>query len=145
MSFLTVPGEVFGTWWTSYPIFAPLLTGWVAGPRAAPLASQPDSAIIGEALAALARILGVPGQKLEAELEGGHVHNWSTDPFSYGAYSYVRVGGSEAPRRLGEPVAGTLFFAGEATNGDGHTGTVHGAIATANRAVDEIVRHGLRV
>ncbi len=35
----------------------------------------------------------------------------------------------------------TLFFAGEATNSDGHHGTVHGAIATGARAACEILIH----
>jgi monoamine oxidase len=34
----------------------------------------------------------------------------------------------------------TLFFAGEATNTEGHQGTVHGAIATGLRAAQEISR-----
>jgi len=142
LSFLFAPDEVFRTWWTSYPLFAPLLTDWVAGPRAVPLATQADADVIGHAVDALARILRVPLPDLEAELEGWHMHNWGADPFSRGAYSYVRVGGVEAPRKVAEPVADTLFFAGEATNTDGHTGTVHGAMATGNRVADEIVRQG---
>ncbi len=139
MSFLFAPNEVFPAWWTNYPLFAPLLTGWVAGPRAALLANQTDSYIIGQAVHALARILRVPTRELEGELESWHMHNWSTDPFSRGAYSYVRVGGLEAPGKLGEPVADTLFFAGEATNTEGHTGTVHGAMATGKRVADLIL------
>jgi monoamine oxidase len=140
LSFLFAPDEAFPTWWTSYPLVAPQLTGWVAGPRADPLARQTDERIIGQAVEALGRIMGVPTHELEAGLEGGHLHNWSTDPFTRGAYSYVRVGGVEAPRHLGAPLADTLFFAGEATSADGHTGTVHGAIASGNRAVGEILR-----
>ena len=142
MSFLFAPDEVIPTWWTNYPLFTPLLTAWVAGPRAAALANQTDSYIIGQAVDALAHILRVPTRELEEDLESCHMHNWSTDPFSRGVYSYVRVGGIEAPGKLGEPVADTLFFAGEATNTEGHTGTVHAAIATGNRVVDEILRHG---
>ncbi|HSE39534.1 MAG TPA: FAD-dependent oxidoreductase [Acidobacteriota bacterium] len=33
----------------------------------------------------------------------------------------------------------TLFFAGEATNTDGHLGTLHGAIATGVRAAQEFI------
>jgi monoamine oxidase len=140
LSFLFAPDETFPTWWTSYPLVGPQLTGWVAGPRAAQLASQADVRIIGQAVEALARSLGVPTNELETGLEGGHLHNWNTDPFARGAYSYVRVGGLEAPRHLGAPLAATLFFAGEATDADGHTGTVHGAMASGNRVVDEILR-----
>ena len=141
-SYLFAPDEAFPTWWTSYPLFAPLLTGWVAGPRAAALAHQADSSIVGQAMAALARILQVPPRKVEGDLIGWHMHNWSTDPYSLGAYSYVRVGGVEAPGKLGAPIADTLFFAGEATNTEGHTGTVHGAIATGERVVADVLRHG---
>jgi monoamine oxidase len=140
MSFLFAADEVFPTWWTSYPLFAPLLTAWVAGPRAASLVSQTDSDIVGQAVAALAHILGVPERELAAAVASWHLHNWSTDPFSRGAYSFVRVGGIEAPGQLGAPVAGTLYFAGEATNAQGHTGTVHGAMATGKRAAKAILR-----
>ncbi len=140
MSFLLARDELFPTWWTSYPLNAPLLTAWIAGPRAAPLTNQTDEQIIGQAVQTLARILGVPTNELEAGLASGHMHNWNTDPFSRGAYSYVRVGGLEAPRQLGTPLADTLFFAGEATDANGHTGTVHAALASGNRVVGEILR-----
>ena len=45
----------------------------------------------------------------------------------------------DAVRTLAAPIEDTLFFAGEATNTDGHTGTVHGAIATGRRAAREIL------
>ena len=140
LDFLLTPDETFPGWWTSYPLVAPLLNAWVAGPRAAPLASQADSRTIGQAVEALAHILQVSVHELEAELQSRHFHNWSADPYARGAYSYVRVGGLDAPRQLGEPLADTLFFAGEATDSDGHTGTVHGAMATGNRVAGEILR-----
>lgn len=142
LSFLFSDDAVLPTWWTSYPLLTPTLTGWVGGPRAARLASQhTDAAIVDRALDALARVLSMRRGDLEAQLDGWHLHNWSGDPFARGAYSYVRVGGLEAPRRLGEPVAGTLFFAGEAANDEGHTGTVHGALATGLRAAREVLAH----
>jgi len=36
-------------------------------------------------------------------------------------------------------VEDTIFFAGEATNTEGHHGTVHGALATGIRAAREIL------
>ena len=41
---------------------------------------------------------------------------------------------------LAQPVEDTLFFAGEATDTSGHTGTVHGALATGERAAQLILR-----
>ena len=68
------------------------------------------------------------------------MHDWQHDAFSRGAYSYQAVGGSEATRALARPVRGTLFFAGEAADVEGRTGTVHGAIATGRRAAAEVER-----
>ncbi|MDB5059400.1 MAG: amine oxidase [Chloroflexi bacterium] len=140
MSFLFAPDETFPGWWTSFPLVAPILTAWLAGPRAVPLTSQPDSRIAEQAIESVARILHVPTDELEEGLKSWHFHNWSSDPFSRGAYSYVRVGGLDAPGQLGAPVADTLFFAGEATDTSGNTGTVHAAMATGNRVADEILR-----
>ena len=61
------------------------------------------------------------------------------DPFSLGAYSYVKVGGEGCQKTLGAPIENTLFFAGEATDTSGNNGTVHGAIASGKRATQEIL------
>jgi monoamine oxidase len=49
------------------------------------------------------------------------------------------VGGASAPDALKRPVAGTLFFAGEATEGQ-KSGTVPGAIASGRRAARAVLR-----
>jgi monoamine oxidase len=139
VSFIYGRGAALPTWWSAYPAIAPELTGWVGGPAAARLVSQPEQAIIDQALEALADVLGLPRGRIEAALVGAHSHNWHADPFARGAYSYVRVGGLEAVRALAAPVEETLFFAGEATNSDGHTGTVHGALASGRRAARELL------
>jgi monoamine oxidase len=69
-----------------------------------------------------------------------YTRDWQADPYSRGAYSYIPVGGLEAPRLLAEPVEDTLFFAGEATDPDGQNGTVHGAMASGRRAAAEIIQ-----
>jgi monoamine oxidase len=68
-----------------------------------------------------------------------HFHDWQADPFSHGAYSYVLAGGVERQRDFALPLSGTLFFAGEATQSDGHRATVHGAFASGLRAAKEVV------
>ena len=65
------------------------------------------------------------------------MHDWSDDPFSRGAYSYIKVGGLSARAALASPVEKTLFFAGEATATDGQGGTVNGALVTGERAARE--------
>ena len=49
-------------------------------------------------------------------------------------------GGSRAAARLGRPIEDTVFFAGEAADTEGRTGTVHGAIGTGDRAAELVLR-----
>lgn len=64
--------------------------------------------------------------------------NWSRDPFCFGSYSYTPRGLFRAAhRRLAEPVAGRIFFAGEAANPD-YGSTVHAAYESASHAVEAV-------
>jgi len=127
------------TWWTAYPAVVPQITAWVGGPPAQRLVDLPEDMLLSQTLDALAQVLSVPRSRIEGQLVDTHSHNWYTDPFARGAYSYVTVGGIEAVQALATPVEDTLFFAGEATNNEGATGTVHGALATGQRAAREIL------
>jgi monoamine oxidase len=95
--------------------------------------------LISVAIGSLSNMLRIGRDRILDQVVNAYFHNWADDPFSRGAYSYVPVNGLAAQRKLAEPVAGTLFFAGEATNTEGHLGTVHGAIATGYRAAREIL------
>jgi monoamine oxidase len=138
-SFIHASDENLPTWWTQLPVRAQMLVGWTGGPRAEQLSDSDNQTIVETALKSFAGILGMPQSRIESFLHASYFHNWSSDPFTRGAYSYAAVGGSNAPAELARPVADTLFFAGEATNSDGHIGTVHGAIATGKRAGREVV------
>lgn len=131
---------VFPTWWTPLAMRAPMLTGWSAGPHADDLLDKPKQVVMAEALASLARILGAPVEKIAGLLEKGYLHDWHGDPFARGAYSYVPAGALSARDALAEPVADTLYFAGEATELNGHSATVHGAIASGLRAARQIIQ-----
>jgi monoamine oxidase len=52
----------------------------------------------------------------------------------------VKVGGGHAQQDLAKPIANRLFFAGEASDITGYNGTVHGAMASGQRAAEEIIR-----
>ena len=82
----------------------------------------------------------IPLRRMRSMVAGAWLHDWEHDPFARGAYSYPRVGGTEAPRTMGQPIDGTLFFAGEATDPEGRTGTVDSAIATGRRAARQVLR-----
>lgn len=66
------------------------------------------------------------------------MHDWQSDPFSLGAYSYAAAGFSRAAATLARPLEATLFFAGEATDCAGRAGTVDGALASGARAASEV-------
>lgn len=138
LTFIHAPQEPLPTWWTQFPGDALLLAGWAGGPRAEKLAHESEDALLDHSLQVLTHIFQTPKNFLEAKLEAFYTHNWQTDPFSTGAYSYITVDGIDAQAELARPVEDTLFFAGEATNTTGHQGTVHGAIATGLRAAREI-------
>jgi monoamine oxidase len=138
MSFLFSPDEWFPTWWTTFPEKLPLLIGWAPFHAAERLSGRNESFIAEQALATLHRVLGISVEELNRLLEHAYVHDWQNDPFSRGAYSYGKVGAENATAALAKPVQSTLFFAGEATETGGHNGTVHGAIASGQRAAKEI-------
>ena len=138
LSFLFSHDDYFPTWWTTMPQKLPFLIGWAPFHCAERLSGKNDSFIVEQSIATLHRLLGVSTQEIESLLQHTYFHDWQTDPFSRGAYSYGKVGEEKANQALGEPVSGTLFFAGEATDVSGHNGTVQGAIASGKRAASEI-------
>lgn len=139
LGFIHAASEPIPTWWTQLPARAPLLVGWAGGPAAEKLAQGDQQSIIDNAFKSLNKIFGIPTPRIEDLLEATYIHDWNQDPFTRGGYSYVSVGGLDAQSELAQPVEDTLFFAGEATNTEGHNGTVHGAISTGLRAAREVV------
>ena len=137
--FLLCDEKFFRAWWKPLPMRAPVLTGWSSGPYSDELLDLPKSATILCALADLARITNSDPDQLNEMLKAAYYHDWHGDPFSRGAYSYVPVGAVHARRALAEPVENTLFFAGEATEFNGHSATVHGAMATGTRAAQQVL------
>jgi len=161
--FIHCPDATFPTWWTQLPVRAPILVGWVGGPRAERIsqnippgndlaertqsgserlaqaaAESVDSFVLDQAILSLSQIFNVPIENIRHQLTASYFHDWQHDPFSRGAYCYVPVAGLDDQQMLSQPLAGTLFFAGEATS-IGHIGTVHGAIMSGQRAAKEIL------
>lgn len=139
LNFLHTTDRRMPTWWTAAPVRSPILIGWAGGHAADTLLAESEDARVDRALDAMAAAFVLPKRKLESMLAGTWTHDWQSDPFSRGAYSYAGVGGSNAANELAKPLAGTIFFAGEATSSD-QTGTVAGAIESGKRAANEILR-----
>lgn len=137
LGFLLAPGQPFQVLWTTYPVLAPLLIAWAAGPSAAALADLADAEILERALGSLRTVFK---RRIAPPLQAWYLHNWQQDSLAGGAYSYVAAGGYGSQRALAQPVAETLFFAGEATESSGHHATVHGALASGERAAREVLQ-----
>jgi monoamine oxidase len=140
LTFVHTSDDDFPVWWTAYPMSAPVLVAWIGGTRARELSALDDDQAKDRAKNALARQFRLPRREVHRLVTGTWIHNWENDPYARGAYSYMLVGGSEAPAKLARPIQRTLFFAGEASDAEGRTGTVHGAIATGRRAAKQVLR-----
>jgi monoamine oxidase len=93
-----------------------------------------DSEMIADCMDAVRTMFG----KDVSEPIGHLATRWSQDPWTFGAYSYSRVGNKpEDFNRLAEPVANTLLFAGEHTDFSYH-GTTHGAYLSGIRAASAL-------
>jgi monoamine oxidase len=139
LGFLFTPSEAVPVWWTDEPSDVPLLTGWAGGARALELSALSKEDLETLAIGAIARIFGVEEDHVRDQIRTVNYHNWQHDPYSLGAYIYMGLDGVDAPAELARSIDDTLFFAGEATNYQGHWGTVHGAIATGIRAAHEVI------
>ena len=139
LSFLLSQDAAFPTWWTTMPQKLPLITGWAPFRCADELSGMGEPYTLEKALDTLSNLFSLDRTHVEMLAAAAYTHDWQSDPFARGAYSYVKVGGMNAPQTLGAPVQNTLFFCGEATDISGYTGTVHGAIASARRAAKEIL------
>jgi monoamine oxidase len=135
LSFLFAQQPPLPVWWTSHPEDAPMLTGWVGGPRA--LALPRGAALQTEALAMLSAVF--QRTDLPSLLVSAHTHDWMVDPLSVGAYSYAPKGACNASDELAQPVADTIYFAGEHTDTTGNWGTVHAALGSGLRAAGQIL------
>lgn len=132
--------SAFPVWWSKAP--QPVLIGWTGGLAAERMAGWTPDQIHREARRALARVFACAESRIDRAVLDGRTHDWAGDPFTRGAYSFSVAGEEEAPKRAAAPVQNTLFFAGEATADPLELGTVHGALASGERAAEEILADG---
>ena len=139
--FVHAYNQPFRTWWTQSPTEAPLLTAWAGGPAAERIldAGRP----LETAIATCAAVFRTDLNIVREELCASYFHDWRADEFSRGAYTWVAAGALPAVEQLARPVENTIFMAGEATDTEGHWGTVHGAIASGERAARQAMQGDL--
>lgn len=119
--------ETIPTWWTQGE-GNPLLTGWLGGGPAVAMKGKSDEEIWQTAMQALCNIFGLDIDYLKAHLIAWRVANWTADPYTRGSYAYDMVGSDAARSVLNQPVANTLFFAGEYLYSGPSMGTVEAAL-----------------
>ncbi len=126
----------FPTYWIRSAYNAHVLTAWAGGPHAQALAGCTGHELVARALDGFERLTGA--SHLRDDMLDHHHHDWQVDPFSRGAYSYTRVGGTHAAEELAKPLGERLWIAGEATDAE-YEGTVAGALASGLRAARELL------
>ena len=128
------------TWWTQLPEPSSLLTGWLAGPKAALLKNESEESILNKALESLAVLFKTNREELIKQLSYWRIVNWTADPFTRGAYAYSTPHTSAIIKLLMEPIEGTIFFAGEALHDGLEMGTVEGALASGIRVANQVTK-----
>jgi monoamine oxidase len=127
------------TWWSQLPDTTPGLTGWLAGPAANALAEATDEYILQATVTSLAAIFDINIEILQQYIKGSHIHNWTADTFSKGAYSYNTTTSAAAKKILATPVANTLFFAGEALDKSSNA-TVDAALRSGKEVAENVLK-----
>ncbi len=128
-------------WWTGLFKDSPVLTGWLGGPEVQKLGDPKLLNLRG--IESLSALFNLDQKFLKSKLLRTYFHDWSSDVFSRGAYTYCGVGGMPARKELARPIEKTLFFAGEATDDSGEASTVAGAFLSGFRAAREIISSGI--
>ncbi len=135
--FFHLPAGNFPTFWQQRLPDLRVVTAWIGGSKARSIEALDPRDLLDQVASDLAECCSVLPGEIRAALVAAHHHDFSRDPFSLGAYPYVRPDGMDAMKALATPVDDVLFFAGDATDAD-HFGTVAGAIASGARAARQI-------
>ncbi len=117
----------------------------INGPKAVELSEQgPD--MINTILAELDTIYnGQATQFVRRDLNTSQVlsiiQDWGKEEFIQGGFSYPTTSTTAEDREaLTQPIADKIFFAGEATDLTGDSGTINGALASAERVAEQVIK-----
>jgi monoamine oxidase len=127
------------TWWTQLSVNENLLTGWAGGGQAIRIDSAGDGAILDLAVESVSKIFEMESSEIGSLLTAATVANWKEDPFSKGAYSYSMLETMRARQLLNEPIADTIFFAGEGLHDGASPGTVEAALVSGRNTAEKLM------
>ncbi len=138
MTFL-LSDQAIPVWWTRYPDWHPVLTGWFGGPRTAELAKLDQQGLIDAGIDSLAAMFGLPREDIARDLVAAAATNWVHDPFARGAYSWATPQTRKAQTILAR-ADGPVLFSGEALYRGRDMGTVEAALASGLETAGMILR-----
>jgi monoamine oxidase len=138
VTFVHAPEAAFSTFWREARAGQEQITAWAGGPQALELTARGDVELREAALASLAQAVHADLEVCRASLIEAHCHDFNRDPFTRGAYSYVRPGGEKAAHTLATPCEGTLYFAGEALD-QRYPATIAGALGSGEHAARQLL------
>lgn len=114
-----------------------ILTAYIAGENANYLSDLGNKATQ-EILKDLNRIFG--NSTASNLINESFIMDWKKEQYIQGCYSYPTLNENNSRDILKKSIKEKLYFAGEATNVNGHFGSIHGAMETGKEAVSEIIK-----
>ncbi|HRO68409.1 MAG TPA: FAD-dependent oxidoreductase, partial [Pseudobdellovibrionaceae bacterium] len=117
----------------------PFLTAWQGGPKAEEMSSWSEEEKVEKALRTLAVLTRTPFAVLRKKYRAHFTHDWTADPFSRGAYSYMGLSDRRSPN-FQKPFRHNVYVAGEAVQKDSSRGTVHGALSSGAAVARSILK-----
>jgi monoamine oxidase len=127
------------TWWTQFPVNNGMITGWLAGPASLEVKNATEQQLLAGALQSLSTIFHLDVSQLRQKLTAYRIVNWTTDPFTRGAYVYEKTDSKNAKRILNTPLENTIYFAGEGIYEGEQRGTVEGALLSGREVAQRIL------
>ena len=134
--FVFVCGSSLCSFYVNFAAYAgvPMLVGLSGGTAADEIEELSDQAIVTRLQKEFSGVMGTAVPEPTEVM----IQRWRSDPFARGSYAYLRVGANGGePEILLRPIAGRLFFAGEALHLH-DPGTVHGAYWTGQHAARRV-------
>jgi monoamine oxidase len=138
INFVHLQNEPFQVIWNFSPLQIPVLTVWSGGGAALKMGYFSKKEKIATALSCIAKSFNLSKKEIQQRLRGIYFHDWSKDPFSRGAYSYMGVDGTDVPKQMSKSIQNTIYFAGEAFS-NGEPGTVEGALQSGLAAAKKML------
>jgi monoamine oxidase len=134
-----VTGEPVPVWWTQPQDDCPLITAWISGERMRVFRRLGKEERNDSCLRSLAAIFSLEESILRAQLRASLVLDWEAAPAVLGGYSFDTVDAVAARKVLCEPVADTLYFAGEGLYAGSSPGTVEAAFCSGVEVAEKMM------